>query len=91
LESVSVQQTGPNPPQPTTLEEKTNRTPPIIDIVEEALRIAGIRVSSGYSFNNDPLNTLTVFVGLRPRDKMGVLPPKFGQKDLPNDVTDDDF
>jgi hypothetical protein len=51
-------------------------------------------VEVGYNNSTDPLNTVTVFVGLRPRDKWGILPPNFGQRlqqRMPNDLTDDDF
>jgi hypothetical protein len=93
LEGASITQTGPNLPQ-TTLEEKLHATW-LYATITQAVNEAGIHgVEVGYNNNTDPLNTVTVFVGLRPRDKWGILPPNFGQRlqqRMPNDLTDDDF
>ena len=94
LQGVQLEQTGPNPPQPSTIEEKLHPQPYLNQTIVEAMNAAGIPPSGGsYSFNNDPLNTITLFVGLRPRDKFGVLPAKLfqRQKEDLNDVSDDDF
>jgi hypothetical protein len=95
LQGVSIQQSGPNPPQPTTIEEKLHPTPYLNTTIFEALKSAGIKgIGGGYGFSNDPINTITVFVGLRPRDKWGILPASFydrGLGNFPQDVTDDDF
>jgi hypothetical protein len=93
LQGVNIQQTGPNPPRPSTLEEKLHPTPFLNAIVAEALKSAGIKgIGNGYGYNDDPLNTITVFVGFRPRNKWGILPPSFYERDsFPQDVSDDDF
>jgi hypothetical protein len=93
LEGVSIQQSGPNPPQPSTLEEKVHPPPYLNQIVSEALKAAGIQgIGGGYGNNNDPLNTITVYVGIRPRDKWAVVPPNFFQRrNVPQDIGDDDF
>jgi hypothetical protein len=93
LEGVSVSQTGPNPPPPSTVEEKLHPPSPLNVIVSEALKAADIStVGNGYSENNDPVNTITVFVGLRPRDEWAVIPTNFSKRQkTPQDITDDDF
>jgi hypothetical protein len=95
LEGVYIAQTGPNPPQPSTIEEKLHPRPLLSGILREAFKTAGIQgIITGYSFNSDPLNTVTAFVGFRTRDKWGVLPPRFSEHlglNLPQDLSDDDF
>ena len=93
LEGVAIEQSGPNPPPPSSLEEKLNPTPYLSQIVSQALTAAGIQgIGSGYGYSNDPPNTITVFVGFRKRDKFAVLPPKFGRGDEDlSDIRDDDF
>jgi len=95
LEGASIRQTGPNLPPPSTLEEKINPPPELLQIVSEGLKAAGIpQIGGSYSNNSDPLNTITVFVGRRPRDKWSILPPKFSERQrskFPDDISDDDF
>jgi hypothetical protein len=94
LEEISIMRTGPNPPPPSTLEEKLHPTPSLDAVISEALRAAGLQgISSGYSNNADPPNTVTVFIGHRPRDRYAVIPQNFYEKTRrnPREITDDDF
>lgn len=75
FENVTFQKTGPNPPR-STIEEKLHPSD-ISTVLDGALRNAGILdVSITYGNNSDPLNTVTVYVGTRPRGKWAVLPPQ---------------
>lgn len=92
IEGLSVMQTGPNPP-PVKEGDVTRPAPLLITAVNEAFSAAGVSITnSGYSNNNDPVDTITVVVGFRARDKMAVIPPDFfrrmRQKVL--DLDDDD-
>lgn len=92
LEGVVIQQTGPNPPQPQTVEEKLNPHPYLSEILGKALAAAEIEgVSSGYSLTSDPPETVTVFVGSRRRDRAAVTPKIFRNLGQMPEVTDDDF
>jgi hypothetical protein len=95
LEGVHIQQTGPNPAQPSTIEEKLNPPKYLSHILSEALTAAGIQgISTNYGLNSDPLNTITIFVGSRPRDKLATIPPGFYERQkgiLLHNITDDDF
>ncbi len=95
MEGVTIQQTGPNPPQPSTIQERLHPPPYLNQVVSDALRSAGLRgIGSGYGYSNDPLNTITVFVGSRKRDKFAVPPTKFfdhAMKDSLQNLSNDDF
>jgi hypothetical protein len=95
FEQVNIEQSGQAPPEPTTVEEKLHPAPRVGQIVEYAFREAGIQGLGGSNgVSNDPMNTITIYVGLRPRDKWAVLPPsryKGVQENPPPDITDDDF
>lgn len=95
LEGISIFQSGPNPPPPTTLEEKAHPKPQMGQIVYEALRAADIReIGGGYGFSNEPLNTITVRIGRRKRDKWAIQPKTFLNRRFeksPDEITDDDF
>jgi hypothetical protein len=94
---LSIDQTGPSPPPPATLEEKLHPKPLVGDVVAKAFQAAGLPVWGGnQSLNDDPVNTLTVSVGLRPRNSHGIEPPSFLEKHLhgeriPDAISDDDF
>ncbi len=86
LEGVHIEQTGPNPPHQEYIR----------DTVSAALKAADIQGIGGgsYSNNNDPVNTITVFVGFRARHKFAVLPRNFfrpGPEDSLDNLRDDDF
>jgi hypothetical protein len=92
-EGVQIEQTGPFRPPPKTLDEKLHQYEDVWQCMNGALKEAGIqKVSAGYMLNNDPLETTTVFIGSRPRDKWAVVPPNFNShQQVPQDITDDDF
>jgi hypothetical protein len=97
LEGLYVLSSGPNPPPSSTIEEKVHPAPGVQQILLEALNAANIQgVKGGYGYSNDPLDTITVSVGFRPRDKIGILPLGLYErmrregKSL-NDISDDDF
>jgi hypothetical protein len=95
LEGVSLRQTGPNPPRADTIEEKRNPTPYVHYLVGQAFRAAGISAGGGYSNTSDPVNTITVFIGSRPRHRHGIPPPKLFTGKMSEDafinLSDDDF
>lgn len=83
LEGVYFEQTGPNPPHQEYIR----------DTVSAALKAAGIQGIGccNYSNNNDPVNTITVFVGFRARHKFAVLPSRPVPEDSLDNLRDDDF
>lgn len=95
LQGITINQSGPNPPPPATIEEKAHPKPPLHQIVSEALMAGDIRgISAGYGFSNEPLNTITVRIGLRKRDKWAIPPKAFWNRrpeKSPDEITDDDF
>lgn len=92
LEGVAIYQTGPNPPRSTSIEEKIHPPKAVHLIITEALTAAGIRgISAGYSYSDEPLNTVTVYVGSRKRDKWAVPPKDYSRHLTPDAITDDDF
>jgi len=90
LNQVNFHVTGPNPPR-STIDEKLHPQD-VSPVLGDALKSASIpNVGVGYGFNSDPLNTVTVYVGIRPRDKWAVIPAKFLDSKQPEDITDNDF
>lgn len=86
LEGIHIQQSGPNPPHQEYIR----------DTVSEAFRAAEIQGIGGVSYgnSNDPVNTITVFVGSRARHKFAVLPKNFfkpGPEDSLDNLKNDDF
>lgn len=83
LEGVYMEQTGPNPPHQEYIR----------DSVSAALNAAGIQGVGccSYSNTNDPLNTITVYVGVRARHKFAVLPNRPIPEDSIDSLRDDDF
>lgn len=92
---ASITQSGPNPPQPTTVEDKLHPKPYLSNVIAQALQAADITDADGGSYgfsSNDPVETITVFVGPRKRGTWAVVPAKFRQMPQgPTDLKDDDF
>jgi len=98
FEGVDILQTGPlsEGKPPATLLEKIHPPPLVFSVLYDAVKAAGIQetITGGYSLNGDPPNTITIFVGRRPRDKHAVLPLKNIQQWRRNPaiaLEDDDF
>jgi hypothetical protein len=95
LERVYVRQSGPTK-QPSSFEEKLHSPPLSWEIVKgafEAAKVEGVRGWQDLGKSSDPLNTLYLYVGPRPRDKQAVLPLGFNWRGLGTSqkLTDDDF
>ena len=97
LEKVSVDIKGPSTQSaPLTLEQKLHPPKSAMEILGRAFNAANIQ-NGGYGSSgndNDPAAKITLFIGHRPRGRMGILPPDFLQRLQnfhPYDVTDEDF
>jgi hypothetical protein len=98
-EDIECSVVGPALPDlADTVEEKIRSKTPLSGIINDSFKAAHIPVSCGGSGRqNDPSDTLniTMFVGRRPRDKYGILPP--GWSDFTDKVermknlSDDDY
>jgi hypothetical protein len=64
MEGIAIEQVGPNPPQPQTIEEKLHPTGYVYTPICEAAIAAKIQVQCGYSLSDDPPDTVIIFVGL---------------------------